>query len=112
MKVLITGATGYIGRRLKHRLLAEKNVHLRLFMKRPQQTQLQDGFEVALGHTFDIESLHRALRGIDVAYYLVHSMNSHDYRERDKQSAHNFLEACIAHKGSNVSFILVAWVIR
>lgn len=48
MKILITGATGYIGRRLKHRLLAEKNVQLRLFMKRPQQTQLQDTVEVSL----------------------------------------------------------------
>ncbi len=105
MKVLITGATGYIGRRLKHRLLAEKSVHLRLFMKRPQQTQLQDGFEVALGHTFDIESSHRALEGIDVAYYLVHSMNSHDYRERDKQSAHNFLEACITQGVKRIVYL-------
>lgn len=105
MKILITGATGYIGRRLKHRLMAEKNVQLRLFMKRPQQTQLQDTVEVSLGNTFDTQSLHDALHGIDVAYYLIHSMDSDNYRERDKQSAHNFLEACIAQGVKRIVYL-------
>ncbi len=105
MKILITGATGYIGRRLKHRLLAEKNVQLRLFMKRPQQTQLQDTVEVSLGNTFDTQSLRDALHGIDVAYYLIHSMDSDNYRERDKQSAHNFLEACIAQGVKRIVYL-------
>lgn len=33
MKVLLTGSTGYIGRRLKQKLLADKNINLRLFVR-------------------------------------------------------------------------------
>ncbi len=95
MNILITGATGYIGRRLKHRLSSEKEGTLRLFMKRDKSSSVKDGIEVCTGNTFDIPSLNAALQGIDVAYYLIHSMESANYRERDRQSAQNFLDACI-----------------
>jgi uncharacterized protein YbjT (DUF2867 family) len=46
------------------------------------------------GDLFDPASLDRALAGIDVAYYLVHSMGAHgDYREKDRVAARNFGDA-------------------
>lgn len=95
MKILITGATGYIGRRLKHRLLDFSNVTLRLFVKKDKQSTHQTNVEVFQGNVFDIQSLCDALKDVDVAYYLIHSMDSANYQEKDRQSAHNFLEAAI-----------------
>ena len=49
---------------------------------------------VVAGDLFDPASLDAALAGIDVAYYLVHSMGAHgDYREKDRVAARNFGEA-------------------
>ena len=95
MKILLTGAAGYIGRRLKHRLLKEEDIELRLFVKKGQALSQKQNIEVVEGSTFDIESLDTALRGIDVAYYLIHSMESKNFREMDKKSAQNFLDACV-----------------
>jgi uncharacterized protein YbjT (DUF2867 family) len=105
MNVLLTGATGYIGRRLKHRLLKEDDVVLRLFVKRGASVIRQPNVEVAEGNTFDIESLDKALVGIDVAYYLIHSMGSSNYRELDQKSAHNFLEACIKNRVKRIIYL-------
>jgi len=41
MKILLTGANGYIGRRLKHRLLKEGNVDLRLFVRNKKSLNLK-----------------------------------------------------------------------
>jgi uncharacterized protein YbjT (DUF2867 family) len=50
--------------------------------------------EIVAGDLLDPASLDRALAGIDVAYYLVHSMGAHgDYRDTDRVAAHNFAEA-------------------
>jgi uncharacterized protein YbjT (DUF2867 family) len=52
--------------------------------------------EIFEGSTFDKESLRKALEGIDVAYYLIHSMGTKgDFKELDRLSAKNFLNACI-----------------
>ncbi len=95
MTILLTGANGYIGRRLKHRLLQMPQVRLRLFVKHGQVAMAGERCEIVEGSTFDTESLERALKGIDTAYYLIHSMESANYRELDRQSATNFRDACI-----------------
>lgn len=105
MKILLTGATGYIGRRLKHRLLKEDDMYLRLFVKRKESVIQLPNVEVAEGNTFDTESLDKALCGIDVAYYLIHSMGSDNYRELDQKSAHNFLEACIKNGVKRIIYL-------
>jgi uncharacterized protein YbjT (DUF2867 family) len=106
MKVLLTGATGYIGRGLKRRLLEDETVQLRLFVrnKRKIQDKYKERVEIFEGNTFDRESLLKALDGIDVAYYLIHSMGTKgDFKELDRTSAKNFLNACI---DSNVQRII------
>jgi uncharacterized protein YbjT (DUF2867 family) len=95
MTVLLTGANGYIGRRLKHRLLQMQDIRLRLFVKHGQVLISDERYEIVEGSTFDTKSLDRAMEGIDTAYYLIHSMESANYRELDRQSATNFRDACI-----------------
>ena len=94
MKVLLTGANGYIGRRLKQTLLNE-DVSLRLLVRNPKSLDSDLEAEVIQGDTFDIDSLELALDGIDVAYYLIHSLQDKNYKELDKKSAQNFLDAAI-----------------
>jgi len=94
MKILLTGANGYIGRRLKYKLL-EENISLRLFVRNPKSFDRDLNVEIAQGDTFDKASLEKALEGIDVAYYLIHSLQDKDYKELDKQSAKNFLDVAI-----------------
>ena len=97
-RVLITGATGYIGRRLTHRLLKDATCNIRLFVRNKRKVQLSVAEEVELceGNTFDTDSLDTALSGVDTAFYLIHSMGSDkDYQELDKKSAEHFRTACI-----------------
>jgi len=99
MKVLLTGATGYIGRRLKVKLLEDESVELRLFVRNVKKIReaSRGKADIVEGSSFDRESLRKALRGIDVAYYLIHSMGATrgDFRELDRVSAENFRDACI-----------------
>ncbi len=94
MKVLLTGANGYIGRRLKEKLLKE-DISLRLLVRNPKSLDKNLNAEVFKGDAFDVESLEKALEGVDVAYYLIHSLQEKNYRELDKLSAKNFLDAAI-----------------
>ncbi len=98
MKVLVTGANGYIGRRLKHALLSERDTAVRILVrnKKSVSPSVAKRVEVFEGNTFDIDSLDKALEGIDTAYYLIHSMGSgENYRELDRKSAENFRDAAI-----------------
>ena len=94
MKVLLTGSNGYIGRRLKKRLLAQKDVHLRLFVRdrKTLTSKINRNIEAVEGDSFDKDKLRLALKDIDVAYYLIHSLNSKNYKELDKKSAQNFID--------------------
>ncbi len=93
MKVLITGSTGYIGRRLKQKLLNKQNIDLTLLVrnKNTLSPEAQKQAKIIEGDTFDIPSLEKALDGVDVAYYLIHSLNKEDYKNLDKISAQNFV---------------------
>jgi len=99
MNILLTGATGYIGSQLMEKLLQDKNVRLRLFVRNAGKVKesVGSGVEVYEGSTFDKDSLPKALEGMDVAYYLIHSMGAKgDFEELDRISAENFREACIS----------------
>ena len=98
-KVLVTGATGYIGRRLTHRLLETSALNVRILVRNRNKVQvtIADQVEMHEGSTFDKESLAAALNGIDTAFYLIHSMGgTEDYRNLDRVSAENFRDASIA----------------
>jgi uncharacterized protein YbjT (DUF2867 family) len=97
--ILITGATGYIGRRLKRRLLENGNYSIRLLVRnrRKVSVAVADQVQITEGSTFDKELLAKALEGVHTAFYLIHSMGSQlDYSDLDRESAGNFRKACIA----------------
>ena len=98
LKVLITGSTGYIGRRLSARLIERMDLSVRLLVRTRAKVQpsLAGKVDVFEGDTFQTDTLQQALRGVDVAYYLIHSMGTgDDFEERDRVSAENFRKACI-----------------
>ncbi|MFP4624627.1 MAG: NAD(P)H-binding protein, partial [Gemmatimonadota bacterium] len=93
--VLLTGATGYIGGRLVEPLLA-RGVRLRCLARRSEElrARVPTGVEVVAGDVLAPDTLAPALRGVDVAYYLVHSMGSTgDFRAKDREAALRFGEA-------------------
>jgi uncharacterized protein YbjT (DUF2867 family) len=97
-RVLVTGATGYIGGLLVRCLKSDPELDLRLLVRSSKklEPEILEKVEVIEGSTFDRESLKRALTGIEYAYYLIHSMQAgKDYRRLDNMSAENFREACI-----------------
>jgi len=96
MKVLLTGSTGYIGRRLKQKLLEDENIQLRLLVRNKKSVSSMDkNVEIVEGDTFNKESLREALKDVQTAYYLVHSLSNENYKDLDKTSAQNFLDiAC------------------
>lgn len=97
MRVLVTGATGFIGSLLIPELLA-KNVTTRALTRNLKKYHAVAGVEVAQGDVLDRSSLAVALKEIDVAYYFVHSMNKDSsgtglsFAERDHLGAQNFVE--------------------
>jgi len=91
MKILLTGASGYIGRRLKTRFLENENIDLRVLVRNAKSIKSKK-IEVIEGNVLDREALKRALNGIEVAYYLIHSLQSKNFKDLDRESAQNFLE--------------------
>ncbi len=92
-KILVTGATGFIGRRLVPALLA-RGYAVRCLSRRPDAV-FAEGAEAAQGDLRDPETLAKALKGIDTAYYLVHALNETgtSFARRDRQAAENFVAA-------------------
>lgn len=96
MKILVTGATGYIGGRLVPRLLAQGHEVTVLVRDPRRYRQAQDcaGIRVVRGDLLRPGSIEADLSGFDAAYYLVHSMMAGAaFETRDKQAAANFAAA-------------------
>ncbi len=97
-RVLLTGATGYIGGRLIEPLEAS-GVRLRCLARRPEhlQPRVSPETEVVRGDVLEPETLRAALEGVNVAYYLIHSMgSSENFESRDRDAARNFGDAARA----------------
>jgi uncharacterized protein YbjT (DUF2867 family) len=92
MMILLTGATGYIGGRLL-KSLQKAGFRVRCLARRPEylRERVDERTEITQGDVLDEESLIQALDGVDVAYYLVHSMGSNkDFEDLDRKAAQNF----------------------
>ena len=92
MKILVTGATGYIGGRLVPRLIA-KGYHVRCMARDVSRIENRwEQAEVVSGDVLNFDSIDEVLKGIDVAYYLIHSMSAgeNDFADMDMRAAENF----------------------
>jgi uncharacterized protein YbjT (DUF2867 family) len=102
MRILVTGASGYIGSRLVTALLDERPEVVEEVVVATRNTDKLTAFgwrDQVSAVTLDADSsdsvaLALAEAGdIDVIYYLVHGIGQPDFRERDKQAAHNVAQA-------------------
>ncbi len=96
LRVLVTGATGYVGGRLVPRLLARGHT-VRVLARSPQKladVPWADQVEIVRGDLGDAESMARAVAGMDVVYYLVHSMRARgDFEDEESSAARTVAEA-------------------
>jgi len=91
--VLITGAAGFIGRRLASELLGQ-GYSVRCMVRR-KPADISAGAETVRADMLQPLTLGPALEGIDTAYYLVHSMSGGraGFERRDREAAENFVAA-------------------
>jgi len=98
--IAVAGSTGYIGGLLSKRL-CEEGQEVRALARHPERAgDLREaGCEVVGADVLEPETLGPALEGVEVAYYLVHSMgrgSDGDFAERDHRGAENFAAAAAA----------------
>jgi uncharacterized protein YbjT (DUF2867 family) len=98
--IAVAGATGYIGGLLCRRL-REQGAEVRALARSPERAGelAEAGCEVVQADVLEPATLGPALAGVDVAYYLVHSMgrgSDGDFAARDKEGAANFAAAAAA----------------
>ena len=108
MKILVTGATGYIGGRLVPRLV-DGGFDVRCMTRYPDQLALapwRERVEVVAADALDRRALRAALGGCDAAFYLIHSMGgSGDFAEIDRRVASNFRDAAAEAKLDRIVFL-------
>ncbi len=96
MKILVTGATGYVGSQLVPQLVhAGHRVRCVVRDLAAVRAQALLGAESVQADALEAKSLAHALEGMEVAYYLIHSMGGDQagFHERDQLAARNFAEA-------------------
>jgi len=107
MRCLVTGATGYIGGRLTPRLLAE-GYEVRCLTRsagRLRDVPWAGRAEVVEADLHQAETLPAAMAGVDVAYFLVHSLGQHNFEELDRAAAENFAAAAKAAGVSRIVYL-------
>src|SRR5215207_3621768 len=102
VKILVTGATGFVGRHVTSALEAAGH-DVSAMTRRPEQYR---GTGAAVrGDIADAGSLRSALDGHDVAFYLVHSLAHADFAERDRAGARAFGHAAAAAGVSQIVYL-------
>ncbi|MFQ3286086.1 MAG: hypothetical protein ACI9TI_002260 [Natronomonas sp.] len=91
MRALVVGATGFVGSRLV-RALDEAGHDVVAFSRSADSESFPEGVEPFAGDLGDPESLEGLCDGVDVAYYLIHSLTSENFAELDRRYAARFRE--------------------
>jgi uncharacterized protein YbjT (DUF2867 family) len=95
-RILLTGATGYIGGRLRVEM-ERRGLPLRCFVRRPESLEgrVAPSTEIVAGDALDAAAVARAVADVETAYYLIHSMGSgDDFAARDREAARLFAASC------------------
>ena len=106
-RILVTGATGYVGSRLLPHL--EKSPHpVRCLARRPDvlQDRVSRTTEVFQGDVLDPTSLERALKDVHTVYYLIHSMGAPgSFEAQDRQAALNMSHAAARARVKRIIYL-------
>ncbi len=96
LNCLVTGASGYIGGRLVPKLLGAGHA-VRCMARDPGKLldrPWSDAVEIVQADALDPIAVRRALEGVDVAYFLIHSLGSGgSFERRDRVAARVFADA-------------------
>ncbi|WP_417850726.1 SDR family oxidoreductase [Thalassoglobus sp.] len=106
-RILLTGATGYVGGRLLT-LLQERRHLVRCLSRRPDALadRRNETTEIVQGDVLDASSLKAAFEGVDTAYYFVHSMGAEgDFEEQDRVAAENFAQAAVEAEVKRIVYL-------
>ena len=113
--ILITGSTGFIGSRLLKRLLVSHKYNLKCISREPEKINENLGISgdiinIVKANALKYEELIEALKGVDIAFYLIHSMegqskNWEKFAELDRQAAFNFARAATYCKVQRIIYL-------
>jgi uncharacterized protein YbjT (DUF2867 family) len=95
MKVVVFGASGYVGGRLIPELLS-RNHEVRAVSRNSESladNPWHDEVEIFEADLLDPDSIGPALEGMDAAFYLVHAIGNDDFQQLDRRAAENMREA-------------------
>ena len=105
---LVTGATGYVGGRLVPELVRAGH-RVRVMVRDPLRIMghaWAKDVEVAVADARDADAVGRALDGVDVAYYLLHSIGTGgDFAETERVMAQTFADQAGAHRVSRIVYL-------
>lgn len=106
MKILVTGATGYVGGRLVP-LLLERDHEVRTTTTDPDREQpwWGDRVETVVMDALDADQVAAACDGVDAVYYLIHGMGGDNFAQTDRQAATNLVDGVRAHGVSRVVYL-------
>ncbi|ELY48781.1 NAD(P)H-binding protein [Natronorubrum bangense] len=97
MNVLVTGATGFVGRQLVDAMLTETDHDVTVLVRDATAYEPPGDVTVVEGNVLEPGGFEASLEQIDVAYYLIHAMDARgDFAERDRRGARNFALAANA----------------
>ena len=106
--ILVTGASGYIGGRLVPELI-ERGYKVRIIVRsHPERYKEQwPPVDVAIADALDYGSLSAALKDVDTAYYLIHSLllGPRQFHEADVLAAGNFQRAAEKRKLKRIIYL-------
>ena len=107
MRVLVTGATGYVGSRLVP-VLVEQGHEVYAATRDVRNVERFDWADDVGVRAFDVEDdelVRAATRDVDAVVYLVHSMESRDFADRDRDAAHRMAAACESNDVARIVYL-------
>lgn len=107
MQILVTGASGYVGSRLIDRLLAEGH-EVKAAFRQPENASKfpwADQVSVIQMDAQDASSVRSAVEDVEVAYYLLHSMDGGKFAQKDRELAEQFSEISAASRVRRVIYL-------